>query len=438
MTDGDHAICGKCGARNAADANFCMSCGARMVSAPPSGAPSAAPPPPAAAAFAPAAVGEGRPCPPPGDSAVPFVFAVCSPDAFCKGQAGVFVLRFRALADVFESVSFALVHGRDAVRNAAIDGRPGIWEHEVIMDVQPETPGQTGFVFEVRCRRDGYADDEWEVYASAPVIVTVDVAPVAQNLNIDLGGLNVIAGQSDRAADSKAVNNQVFNISSSAVFDPNSPRYRKGVRAGDCRMHLKSAPRRLTLHSSSSSRTLLLLSKNEISFGRKNEATDVSIRCFGDGGECDIPLSKMVSRRHFAISYDGMECRISDLGSTKGTVFDGRTVAPGMPKRIKPDVRHSLTVAIMPDFSMDAYCDRLGITTGLSIDRTDGARQRVFAVWRMGVPAGNGGGEFGWNGKYFVFSRAGGGCNPLLPGMSVEIDGETYDVQVYNQPYGTE
>ncbi len=425
-----------CGARNAAGAKFCERCGRPL--APAAGGPPHGPENPSASAPAadgsPAAAGGDPEC----GGQAPFMFEVCAPEAFCKDRSGTFMLHFRAYRDVFDSVEIVLAGG-GIEKSVKMECSPGLEDHRVPLDILPKTPGQAGFAFEIKCHRRGYADDEFEVYSADPRVVTVDAMPM-QPLNITVNGGPVQSGGADRAGDSgNATNIQTVNVPAPS-YDPNSPRYKIGRVYEPRRFRLKAAPRRLTLCSGN--RTLLLLSKERIVFGR-GSVSDVRVSRYTAGRDIDLQASERVSRRHFVISYDGRNAFIADAGSMRGTCFDGEDLTDGKVVRIIPGRPHDIVAGHgekpirMPAFKVYAYLDGSGVTTGLSIDRDDGVPQKILTVWHPGVPAGSGpdAGMFGWNGSRFQYYRPDGSSVPLVPGMSVEIDGDVYDVQTFNQKY---
>ena len=445
-----------CGARNAAGAKFCGTCGHPLappasggcapVAKPSEAAPAEAAPvaKPSEAAPAEAAAGVKPPESASGGKSecaeqVPFLFEVRAPEAFCKDRSGTFMLHFRAYEDVFDSVSIALVRDGVEKKSVKMESRPGLEDHRVPLDILPTTSGQAGLTFEIRCHRPGYAADEFEVYSADPRVVTIDAMPM-QPLNITVNGGPVHSGQADRAGDSgNATNIQTVNVPAPS-YDPNSPRYNIGRVYEPRRFRLKAAPRRLTLCSGN--RTLLLLSKERIVFGR-GSVSDVRVSRYTAGRYFDPQAWERVSHRHFAISYDNRNAFIADAGSMRGTGFDGEELKEGKVVRIIPGRPHDIVAGCgeklvkMPAFKVFAYIDGSGVTTGLSIDRDDGVPQKILTVWHPGVPAGSGSdaGMFGWNGSRFQYYRPDGTSVSLVPGMSVEIDGDVYDVQTFNQKY---
>ena len=77
--------------------------------------------------------------------------------------------------------------------------------------------------------------------------------------------------------------------------------------------------------------------------------------------------------------------------------------------------------------------DSLGQAAGFVLDRLDGARQRVCAVWSE-VPLEDGA-SISWDGHRWTFRTRFSGQVPFCVGSKATIGGRSFDVQPFHQTH---
>lgn len=200
----------------------------------------------------------------------------------------------------------------------------------------------------------------------------------------------------------------------------------------------QQAPAQLTL--TCGDEVLQLVSDNCVTFGR-NRDNLIPLRVCGADGHVDVVANDgNLSRFHFSIERAGCDCVLKDgagnVPSTYGTRVDGVQLRPLGVRRLAV----GRTVEIEAGRSgvalkMHAVCyrDSLGQAAGFVLDRLDGARQRVCAVWSE-VPFEDGA-SISWDGHCWTLRTRFSGQVPLCVGSKVSIGGRSFDVQPFHQTH---
>ena len=189
---------------------------------------------------------------------------------------------------------------------------------------------------------------------------------------------------------------------------------------------------------------LQLTSLRTLTFGKTRERNDYALRVYDEGGAYDIERSRAISRTHLRMSCGNGGCYLEDMNSTYGTTLDGAAVSGGkvlvspgkahvvrLSERFAPGGVLALTVRVF------AAAGRA--PSGMVIDRCDGARQRIFALWdEAGVPADAGGWSFRLKGGRMEIRSPDGTSSCVVPGESVRIGSRTFAAGAFSQPFAHE
>lgn len=202
---------------------------------------------------------------------------------------------------------------------------------------------------------------------------------------------------------------------------------------------LPPSPPQLTLRDGEA--VVQLTSLETLTFGKTRERNDYTLRVYADSGEYDRRRSQTISRTHFRISRDGEGCRIEDMNSSYGTTLDGVAVAAGA-ARLTPGATHAVRLSerTVPGgaitLKVRVYAEPGRAPSGMSIDRIDGARQRIVAVWdEAGVPAEARGWSFRLRDGRFEVRCPDGEVTGVVPGELLRVGSRTYAVGAFNQPF---
>ena len=402
-------VCPFCSAPLDDDAQFCASCGRKVESAP--------------------------------DKTSPFKLSVALPTALQVGRRSLVYVRFRALTDLYESVEFILRNGDEELcRRPCGSGRPGTQEHEVTLEVTPKFAGAARVELDVVCL---FGMGEPEVHAVmlklaveektssvfSPVIGPLGNFTADRAGTINVGGINV----------------NISGVQPSQNEDP--ARYE--TNPGDftpLEVRLRRSPARLTLVSEDD--VVQLVSDRVITFGRNRDNTVVLRVCGADGRVDRVANASNISRFHFRIEAEGRDCRLRDgdtiddpeRGHKKGpSTYGTRLDDEALPGAGCVSLMSGRDIALCigrKDVELrmrfHLYCDAWRVPQGFVIDRKDGAKQRICAVWRE-VPF-NGREKIEWNGSSWSFVGT-TGCVPLAIGMSVSIGGKSFAVLPFYQTH---
>lgn len=422
--------CPRCAARVPSGSLFCEGCGTRMPTVQP-----AADEAPAGASVA------TRPAPraPTVSGTAPFTLQVALPKALQVGRRSLVYVRFRALTDLYESVEFALRSGdAELSRRSCCKGRPGTMEHQVSLEVKPQTAGMARIELDVFCRV-GLTDDV-EIHTAA-FQIDVDARQEASFSPT----FNISQNQTaDRAGDAHGGN---INVNLGGLqLQPSDDPARYATDPSDLRpmdAEVQTSPARLTLQGDGC--VLQLISDRSISFGRSRETT-IPLRICKADGTVDRPANMgNISRFHFRIVCSERGCVLCDGGespSAYGTRLDGESLPPGGALRLLPG--HDLALGIGRSdvelkMNLRLFADAYDRPAGILLDRFDGARQRTCAVWRA-VPLGDAD-TVEWNGSRWslVTTTPGGSASAesrvLAVGTTVSVGGMSYTVHPFHPTY---
>ena len=422
--------CPRCAARVPSGSLFCEGCGTRMPAAQPvadessAGASAATRPVPRAPSVA---------------GSAPFTLQVALPKALQVGRRSLVYVRFRALTDLYESVEFALRSGdAELSRRSCCKGRPGTAEHQVSLEVKPQTAGMARIELDVVCRV-GLADDV-EIHTAA---FQVDV-DARQDASFS-PTFNISQNQTaDRAGDAHGGNINV-NLGGLLIQPPDDPA-RYATSPSDFRpmdAEVQTSPARLTLQGDGC--VLQLVSDRSISFGRSRETT-IPLRICKADGAVDRPANMgNISRFHFRISCSERDCQLCDGGeapSAYGTRLDGERLSPGGAVRLHPGRDLALGIGRTDSelkMKLRLFADAYDRPAGFLLDRFDGARQRTCAVWRA-VPLDDAA-TVEWNGSRWSFvttapdGSATAETQVLAVGTKVTVGGAAYIVQPFHPTF---
>ena len=200
----------------------------------------------------------------------------------------------------------------------------------------------------------------------------------------------------------------------------------------------QQAPARLTL--TCGNEVLQLVSDSRVTFGR-NRDNLIPLRVCGADGHVDaVANDGNLSRFHFSIERAGCDCVLKDgagnVPSTYGTRMDGvqlpplgiKGLAAGQTVEIEAG-RSGVALKMRAVFLRDS----LGQAAGFVLDRLDGARQRVCAVWSE-VPLEDGA-SISWDGHYWTLRTRLSDQVLLCIGAKVVIGGRSFDVQPFHQTH---
>lgn len=444
--------CAFCSAPLPPGALFCDSCGRRVEDATVGTSPTIAARPVSRPATRPFAQVSPAPAEAPADdflsqevrvssTGVPFELSAALPTALKVGRRSLVYVRFRALTDLYESVEFILRNGNEELcRRPCGSGRPGTQEREVTLEVMPKFAGTARVELDVVCR---FGMGEPEVHAVMLQLAVEDktssvfspvIGPLG-NFTADRAGTINVGG----------INVNISGIQPQQNEDPS--RYETNPCAfAPLEARLQKSPARLTLVSEDD--VVQLISDRVITFGRNRDNTVVLRVCGADGRVDRAANENNISRFHFRIEAEGRDCRLRDGDtiddperghkkgpSSYGTRLDGEEL-PGagcvslMSGRDIALCIGRKDVELRMQFHL--YCDAWRVPQGFVVNRKDGAKQRICAVWRE-VPF-NGREKIEWNGSSWFFVGT-MGCVPLAIGMSVSMDGKSFAVLPFYQTH---
>ena len=403
--ESERRSCPNCGAAIAPEAAFCEACGKRV-----------------------AAAREGM------ASGTPFALSVALPKAMQVGRWSNVIVRFRAAADIYESVEFVLRCGDDEIESVkCCEGRPLAAEHRVVLPVTPNTCGDARFSLDVICRVGQAGDIETHT-------ATLQVAVDANTESAFNPVFNISQNQtSDRAGDSKGGSINVNLGGLQIIQQENSSRYEtpsSGFVPLD--VQLKASPARLTLKGPDD--VLQLVSDDCITFGR-NRGNTIPLRICGEDGTVDRAANEHnISRFHFRIERSASDCIVSDgdneAPSSYGTRIDDAAIPPKGSKRIAPDrdvVIEAGHIGRALKMHVKFHRDEWGRPAGFLMERCDGARQRICAAWRE-VPL-NGSERVSWSGSRWMYSGGDNVTVPLVVGTTVSVGGKPFVVLPFRQTH---
>lgn len=198
-------------------------------------------------------------------------------------------------------------------------------------------------------------------------------------------------------------------------------------------------PERLTL--TCGDEVLQLVSDNCVTFGR-NRANVIPLRVCGPGGRVD-PLANdgNISRFHFRIERVGHDCVLRDGGnepSSFGTRVNGVLLPPLGRQSLVANRAYEIEAGrsgVALKMRVVFYRDSRGQAAGFVLDRLDGARQRVCAVWSE-EPLGDGV-SVSWDGRCWMLHACPSEQIPLSVGTRVSVGGSSFEVQPFHQTHLT-
>ena len=197
----------------------------------------------------------------------------------------------------------------------------------------------------------------------------------------------------------------------------------------------QQGPDRLTL--TCGDEVLQLVSDSCVTFGRNRENL-IPLRVCGDDGRVDSAANDgNLSRFHFSIERAGCDCVLRDgagtTPSTYGTRVDGVPLRPLGAKSLASGRAVEIEAGrsgVALKMRVVSHRDSLGQAAGFVLDRLDGARQRICAVWSA-VPLDDGTG-ISWDGRCWTLHTRFSGQVPLCVGAKVAIGGRLFDVQPFH------
>jgi len=422
--EAERTKCPHCGATLEREAAFCEACGTRVDRA--CGPSSAVPSSPCGSGRQPAAPQDA-----PADAA-PFEVFAALPEAMQVGRRSLVHLRFRAFADIYESVEFVLRNGDDELaRRFCCSGRPFAFLHEASLDVTPRRCGAARVALDVVCRVGAECDEEIHT-------VSLDVAVDDKRQASFSPVFNISQNQtSDRAGDTKGGDVNVNLGGLRLSVDEDASRYETPARFVPLRASLRKSPVRLTL--SGAQGVVQLVSDEVVSFGR-NRDNVIPLRFFREDGTVDEESSNGISRFQFKVERSDRDCLVTDGGggraSTHGTRIDGKDVPSAGSCRIVSGRDVALGVGIRESelkMRLRFVRDGWGRSSGVVVDREDGANVRVCAVWRE-VPVSDSERVL-WNGSRWALASGSVEPRPIAVGASVSIGGKTFEVLPFHKTH---
>ena len=426
--------CSNCGAALPPGAAFCESCGKRV---------------PEATVSEPCAPQSVASCPQPceaeplaGFDTRPFELFAALPEAMQVERRSLVIVRFRAHADIYESVEFVLRNGsEELVRRPCCHGRPLTVEHQVSLEVRPKACGAARIALDVVCRVG--ADGETEVH-TAILQVAVDGRRTESFSPV----FNINQTQtSDRAGDTRGGNINV-NLGGLSLHAPEDvSRYETSSNFAPFPVALRKSPPRLTLRGPSG--VVQLLSDDVVTFGR-NRDNLIPLRVFGADGTIDHDANQNnISRFHFRLAREARDCVVMDGGrssdqgacgeivaSAYGTRLNGTRLAPAGSARLESGRENLLGVGredvelrMRLSFSRDSW----GRPSGVVVDREDGARLRVCVVWReIRLSESD---KILWNGCHWAIASGSSEPRQIAVGTVVSVGGNSFDVLPFHQTH---
>ena len=362
------------------------------------------------------------------------------------GNAVPFRFRMSAPDGLYSHVDEFVVKANETeiVRKEDFDFRNG----SILARMLPDAPGAQLLSVEIVCRR---TDGGKDVYVSGEREFWADSVLDNGTVSVNFGNVDIT---SDRAGDSML---NVSPVIKNVQFDCNAPRYARcreycafGVTLSRSepppkpevdRQESRPGPSEPFVTLRDADNVIQLTSQATLSFGKMREKNDFAIRVFTASGEYDNNRSAYVSRRHFRILRYDRGCFLEDVGSTFGTTLDGSQIKNRSTMLAQGEM-HIVRLSGMGvpngaiSFAIRVFPDEGGAPSGMIIDRSDGVRQKVVAVWSE---AGAAVGEEGWtfrlcDGRFEVHGPD-GAVQYVVPGQSVRIGARKYLVEKFNQPF---
>ena len=432
MADAEHLKCPNCGTPYEPGSLFCETCGMRLDGGSAAIANDSSP---------------NSPCEPTGRAfawRVPFDLSAALPKALQVGRRSLVFVRFRASSDIYESVELVLRNGGEELcRRPCCPGRPLTAEHRVALEVRPKFVGTVRVELDVVCSIDT-ALKEKETYTAELQLKVEESGDAAFNPVFNISQTQT----SDRAGDTRGgdINVNLGGLQLRRNEDP--ARYETDPYAfSTLAAQLRVSPPRLTLEGAEG--VLQLVSDHVVTFGRNRDVNTIALRVCGADGKVDVAATKNISRSHFRIECEGRTCRLRDglivgdplRGPTEtkpssfGTRLDGTSLSPCGCVCLSPGREISLNIGreeVELRMRLQLFCDGLRRPNGFLIDREDGARQRVCAVWRE-IPLEDGS-RILWNGSHWSLEGS-SGCVPLAIGTSVSVAGKSFTVLPFYQTF---
>ena len=397
--------CPECGLEGEAD-RFCGNCGRRL-------------PGPAAAAGAvvlpPVSIPDG----------MPFGASVSFAETMWAHVASPVRVRFRAARDIYSDVSVSILNGKDELARRSHGCRPFRDETTFSFNLPPRMPGAAiELTARFECVRDG--SDDPDVF-EGPFSVCV-LEENSHHISIDASTIVSGAGASVVQYKNDIGGGIVF---SDRRFAPT------GTVTQPLELSLAATPRRLTLAREGGAIHLWALLPDETVVCGRSDDCGYVLRVFDkDGGGADDERSNVISRRHFRLAVaGGRTLRVADgadegAPSSCGTSIGEMEISPrGVPLgegAYSIDLGTRYTRRGVLSLAVEVTVNDDGSLAGFSIGRDDGLDERVVAIASRTVPFG--GGRFSWDGRRFLFDGV-----KIVPGVSVEVDGNAYEVRTYRQ-----
>lgn len=259
--------------------------------------------------------------------------------------------------------------------------------------------------------KDALEGDEWEIYhateshmAFPENVERVNANGIAFTNNINLSNNEGII-RAGSLGDPGSLGGQPF----ARQNDWDIIRDRVKAPSQFTPLYLEPEPRPC-LELRQGKKTLMIIAKEEVRFGRDSRTNTVPIRFINEYGLEDEVKSRHISRSHFSIKYKKRICTLHDggpdpdnPGSTKlstGTSVDGKNIAKGVPFTIHPGDKvnislghklfpggvmslgieaHTCPHAAFKDCKEDCRSDEI---TALSIRRSDDEHKAYLLLWR--------------------------------------------------------
>ena len=367
----------------------------------------------------------GRPPPVEVPDGMPFGAQVTFSETMWVGVASLVKIAFKAARDIYADVSVSVLNGDEELYHRAHGCRP--FQHEISFsfNVRPRMPG-TSIELTVRfaCNRDG--SEEPDVFeAFFPICVYEEQA---HHINIDASTVVNGTGASvlqykNSIGDGISIKDRRFGPTQNVTLP--------------LEVSLAATPFRLTLEREGEMIHLWALKANETVVCGRNDSCDYMLRVFDkETGAIDKDKSLVISGAHFRfVIAGGRTLRVMDgverpsswgtsIGETGGIGKEGVVLREGR-YGIDLGTRYTPHGALSPDVDVTRNGDDESLA-GFSITRGDGLNERVVAIVSRTVPFE--GGAFAWDGKRFLFNG-----KKIIPGVSVEVDGKSYEVRTFHQ-----
>lgn len=324
----------------------------------------------------------------------PIEVAVKMPDAFLEGCMSAITFRLRSRSECFSYVTIIVRRDSYEVGRAVVPHK--ITEGEVtdlIVNVTPECHGNMAIQFDLECKREDARDIEQYVSNAISVLVwprqqdstghSVTINNTNTYSDIKVSG----AGDADF---SKGGHDDLVTAIGKLTKDNYSEKiaqYAKDKPFCHVQFRVAKLPNRLTIVSSDGLSEIILISANEISFGRGRE-NDAILMVLDETGAVDEDRTAMISRKHFRISYENHRCYVADgtidketneaIPSSLGTEYDGERISASRGVMVTAGETH--TIVLSPDVTLD-YAIRLTI-------KALGCPQAHKAVCKNHCPSG--------------------------------------------------